>query len=68
MLSLGGRTAQELNRGTLDQVLIKGQEGYVLMVSAGGEAVITVMAKSNAKLGLIFLDVKRAAVSIAQLL
>jgi len=68
MLSLGDRTAQELERGTLEQVLIKGQQGYVLMSYAGEEAVLTVLAKPNAKLGLIFLDVKRAAESIAQLL
>ncbi len=68
MLSLGDRTAQELNRGTLEQVLIKGDNGYVLMTYAGNEAVLTVMAKANAKLGLIFLDVKRAAQNVAELL
>ncbi len=68
MLSLGDRTAQELNRGSLEQVLIKGDNGYVLMTYAGDEAVLTVMAKPNAKLGLIFLDVKRAAQSITELL
>jgi hypothetical protein len=67
MLSLGDRTAQELSRGALEQVLIKGEKGYVLMTGAGNEAVITVMAKPNAKLGLIFLDVKRAAENIAKL-
>lgn len=68
MLSLGDRTAHELARGTLEQVLIKGALGYVLMTYAGNEAVLTVMAKPNAKLGLIFLDVKRAAENIADLL
>lgn len=67
MLSLGDRTAQELSRGTLEQVLIKGEHGYVLMTGAGDEAVVTVMAKPKAKLGLIFLDVKRAAENIAKL-
>ncbi|MGR9114946.1 MAG: roadblock/LC7 domain-containing protein [Gammaproteobacteria bacterium] len=68
MLSLGDRTAQELVRGDLEQVLIKGEAGYVLMTYAGKEAVLTVLAKPNAKLGLIFLDVKRAASSISELL
>ncbi|MBS3963866.1 MAG: roadblock/LC7 domain-containing protein [Methylomonas sp.] len=68
MLSLGDRTAQELSRGNLEQVLIKGARGYVLMTYAGSEAVLTVLAKPNAKLGLIFLDVKRAAEKIADLL
>ncbi len=68
MLSLGDRTAQELGRGTLEQVLIKGDRGYVLMTYAGEEAVLTVLAKPNAKLGLIFLDVKRAAQHISEML
>jgi uncharacterized protein len=68
MLFLGDRTAQELARGELEQVLIKGNNGYVLMTYAGEEAVLTVMAKPNAKLGLIFLDVKRAAESVADLI
>ncbi len=68
MLSLGDRTAQELSRGALEQVLIKGENGYVLMTGAGAEAVVTVMAKPKAKLGLIFLDVKRAAENISKLI
>ncbi len=68
MLSLGDRTAQELNRGDLEQVLIKGASGYVLMIYASNDAVLTVLAKPAAKLGLIFLDVKRAAESISELL
>ncbi|HPI96978.1 MAG TPA: roadblock/LC7 domain-containing protein, partial [Gammaproteobacteria bacterium] len=66
MLSLGERTAQELERGQLEQVLIKGKMGYVLMVSAGEDAVLTVLAKKDAKLGLIFLDVKRASQKISE--
>jgi len=49
-------------------VLTKGHSGYVLMTHAGNEAVVTVLAKPNAKLGLIFLDVKRAAESIKNLI
>lgn len=67
MLSLGDRTAKELARGSLEQVLIKGNHGYVLMTHAGKEAVLSVMAKPNARLGLIFLDVKRAAEAITRL-
>lgn len=68
MLSLGDRTAGELARGELEQVLIKGARGYVLMTYAGQEGVLTVLTKASAKLGLIFLDVKRAATQIAGML
>ncbi len=68
LLSLGDRTARELARGTLEQVLIKGHNGYILMTYAGTDAVLTVMAKSQAKLGLIFLDVKRAAEALSKVI
>jgi hypothetical protein len=68
MLSLGERTATELKRGLLDQVLIKGADGYVLLASAGEEAVVSVLASPDAKLGLLFLDVNRAAAAVAKVL
>lgn len=68
MLSLGDRTAKELARGNLEQVLVRGKGGYILMTHAGDEAVVTVVTKPQAKLGLIFLDVKRAAESITRIL
>lgn len=68
MLSLGERTSQELERGELEQVLIKGHNGYVLMTHAGPDTVLTVVAKPSAKLGLIFLDIKRAAESISKIM
>ncbi len=68
MLSLGDRTAAELSRGVLEQVMIKGDNGYVLLIHAGTDAVLTVIAQKNAKLGLVFLDVMRAAKSVSEVL
>lgn len=61
MLSLGERISQELNRGNLEQVYIRGANGYVILSSVGSEAVLTALARENAKLGLIFLEMRRAA-------
>ena len=60
MLSLGERIAGELGRGYLDQVFIRGENGYVILMSVGEEAVLTVLARKETKLGLIFLDMRRA--------
>ncbi len=68
MLSLGERISGELVRGKLEQVLVKGDLGYVLMTHAGKEAVVTIIAKSDTRLGLIFLDIRRAAEGIARIL
>jgi hypothetical protein len=67
MLSLGERTAQELNRGKLDQVFIRGEEGYVLLMNAGEDAVLTALVTKDAKLGLVFLDMKRAVGDLEKL-
>ena len=68
MLSLGERTAGELARGEMEQVLIKGKQGYILMTHANRDSVLTVIVKPSARLGLIFLDVKRAAEAIGKIL
>jgi hypothetical protein len=68
MLSLGERIATELGRGVLDQVYIKGENGYVILMSIGEEAVLTTLAREEAKLGLIFLDMRRATEDLAKLI
>jgi predicted regulator of Ras-like GTPase activity (Roadblock/LC7/MglB family) len=68
MLSLGERIASELGRGILDQVYIRGANGYVILSSVGEEAVLTVLARQEAKLGLVFLDMRRAAEDLNRLI
>jgi predicted regulator of Ras-like GTPase activity (Roadblock/LC7/MglB family) len=67
MLSLGERIAGELGRGMLDQVYIRGDNGYVILMSVGEEAVLTALARKDAKLGLVFLDMRRAAADLTRL-
>ncbi|MGD9047587.1 MAG: roadblock/LC7 domain-containing protein [Anaerolineae bacterium] len=67
MLSLGERIAGELGRGALDQVYIRGDNGYVILMSVGEEAVLTALARKDAKLGLVFLDMRRAAGDLGRL-
>ena len=67
MLSLGERIAGELGRGGLDQVYIKGSAGFIVLASVGMEAVLTVLARQDAKLGLIFLEMRRAAEDLVKL-
>jgi len=68
MLSLGERISIELRRGDLDQVYIRGDNGYVMLVAVGEDAVLTILAGVNAKLGLIFLDIKRTAEALEKLI
>jgi predicted regulator of Ras-like GTPase activity (Roadblock/LC7/MglB family) len=68
MLSLGERIAGELGRGLLDQVYVRGANGYVILSAVGEEAVLTVLARKDAKLGLVFLDMRRAAEDLGRLI
>lgn len=61
MLSLGERISSELGRGLLDQVFIHGDQGFVILTAIGEEAVLTALAREGAKLGLVFLEMRRAA-------
>ena len=67
MLSLGERIAGELGRGGLHEVYIHGSSGYVLLTSAGVEAVLTVLAREQARLGFILLEMRRAAEDIGKM-
>jgi hypothetical protein len=67
MLSLGERISTELGRGMLEQVMVKGESGYVILTAVGEEAVLTVLARKEAKLGLIFLDVTRTVEALKPL-
>ena len=68
MLSLGERIAGELGRGMLDEVYVKGENGYVVLRAIGEEAVLTVLARQQTKLGLLFLDMRRASEDLETIL
>ena len=68
MLTLGEKAAIELGKGNLEQVNVKGVDGWLLVVQAGMNACLTVSTTANAKLGLIFLDMKRAGEKVAQMI
>lgn len=68
MLSLGERIASELGRGMLSEVYVKGENGYVVLRAVGEEAVLTVLARQETKLGLLFLDMRRASEDLVSIL
>lgn len=67
MIGLGERIAQELNRGKLEQIYIHGSNGFVILTSIGSTAVLSALARENAKLGLIFLELQRAVRDLERL-
>jgi predicted regulator of Ras-like GTPase activity (Roadblock/LC7/MglB family) len=68
ILGLGERAAAELGRGQLSQVFIEGDGGYVMLIAAGDRAVLTALAETDAKLGLVLYDMRISAQEIAEIL
>jgi predicted regulator of Ras-like GTPase activity (Roadblock/LC7/MglB family) len=68
LLSLGSRAAAELERGTVEQVLIRGSKGYAIMVAAASGTLLLVMTTKEAKLGLVFLDMSRSVEQIKKII
>lgn len=68
MLSLGERVSTELNKGLLKKIFVEGEHGYIISMQAGENAVLTVSATMDTKLGLLFLDMQRATEKIEKIL
>jgi predicted regulator of Ras-like GTPase activity (Roadblock/LC7/MglB family) len=68
LLTVGERAASDLGKGALQQIFAQGGSGAVIMVSAGPDAVLMVSTNtaSLAGLGLVFLEMERAAAQIAK--
>jgi len=65
---LSERCLRELSGGSLSVVMIQGSEGSAILAPCNDDAVLTVLAPPRAKLGLIFLDIERAAAKFGRLL
>jgi len=68
MVSIAERVNKELNRGKFELSIISGSDGYTIATGVGLEAILVVLAAKNAKLGWVFLEVRRAAEELAQIL
>jgi len=68
LLSLGTRSSAELRRGNVEEIIVRGEEGYTVMLKAGQGTLLLVVANQNAKLGLIFFDMRETIGKLAKIL
>ena len=61
LLTLGERAADNLGKGELAQVFVEGSNGHVILMSAGGNAVLVAVTAKGAKAGLILFEMRKAA-------
>jgi predicted regulator of Ras-like GTPase activity (Roadblock/LC7/MglB family) len=59
--SLGDRSGKELSLGDMQQVFVKGTHGYLVLMNIGSDAVLVTLANEKIKLGLLFLELRRAS-------
>lgn len=68
ILSVSERAVEELNRGNLKRILIDGEIGTIILSKSGENAILCVLCKSDASLGMIFLNIQSVSQKIAELL
>ena len=59
MLGVGERISSELMASTMEQVYVRSEKGYVVLNAVGADSVLVVLTTKDAKLGLVFIEVKR---------
>lgn len=66
LLALADTTAKELERGKVQQLLLEGTLGNILIVHVGKDAVLGVVAKPSINIGRVFLEARKTAQKIAE--
>jgi uncharacterized protein len=68
LLTLGERAATGLGKGQLAQVFVEAGEGYVVLMSAGRNAVLVAVTSGTAKIGLVLFEMRKAAARVAEIM
>jgi predicted regulator of Ras-like GTPase activity (Roadblock/LC7/MglB family) len=68
LLSLADTTAKELERGRINQLLLEGDKGYVLIIHVGSKAVLGIVTRPKANLGMVFVEANKIASQIYRIL
>jgi predicted regulator of Ras-like GTPase activity (Roadblock/LC7/MglB family) len=67
LLGVGERIAAELMGGQMEQTYVRGKQGYVILNAVGSEALLIVLTTPDAKLGLVFLDIRRRVAELVKI-
>jgi predicted regulator of Ras-like GTPase activity (Roadblock/LC7/MglB family) len=66
MLGVGERISSELMASVMEQVYVRSEKGYVVLNSVGADSVLVVLTTKDAKLGLVFIEVKRRCAELTK--
>jgi predicted regulator of Ras-like GTPase activity (Roadblock/LC7/MglB family) len=68
LLNLGTRASMELSRGAVQEVIVRGEHGYAVVLSAGRGTLLLSVTNEASKLGLIFFDMREAIRALQKVL
>ncbi|MGH9196345.1 MAG: roadblock/LC7 domain-containing protein [Acidimicrobiia bacterium] len=68
LLTLGERAAAGLGKGELAQVFVEGAQGYVVLMSAGRNAVLVAVTSKETKVGLILYEMRKTSARVASVM
>jgi uncharacterized protein len=66
MLGVGERISAELMGSTMEQTYVRSDKGYVILNAVGSDSVLVVLTTKDAKLGLVFIEVKRRCAELVK--
>ena len=68
MLGVGERISAELMGSSMEQTYVRSEKGYVVLNAVGAESVLVVLTTKEAKLGLVFMELKRRCAELSKIL
>lgn len=68
MLALGQRISEELGRGTMEALLLGGDEGQVIIARINDEAALTVLFRPDVRVAMALLDIGHSVEQLRPLL
>jgi hypothetical protein len=66
LLGVGERISTELMRAPMEQTFVRSEKGYVILNAVGSDVVLVLLVTKEAKLGLIFLELRRTIPELAR--
>lgn len=68
MLGVGERISSELMGSVMEQTYVRSEKGYVVLNAVGPDAVLVLLTSKDAKLGLIFIELRRRCAELAKII
>jgi predicted regulator of Ras-like GTPase activity (Roadblock/LC7/MglB family) len=66
LLGVGERISADLMRSDMEQVYVRSPKGYIILNAVTNDTVLVLLVTRDAKLGLIFLELKRVLAELSK--